>query len=108
MDDLAAPPQRAGSADETRVGEAPSAQRAAEPSGGGRGHVRRPGKRRRNAFSSAPTATANGNTNAAMARPVRQPRSFTIIKKFATQGMNSVTVVTATTTWTGSRRPARA
>ena len=43
-----------------------------------------------------PTATAKGRTNAATARAVRAPRSLTIMKKFAMQGMNSVIVTAAT------------
>ncbi len=32
--------------------------------------------------------------------PILQPRSFRIMKKFAMHGMKSVTVTSATTTWT--------
>ena len=46
--------------------------------------------------------------NAATASAVRQPRSFTIMKKFAMQGMNSVMVTEATRACTASRRPSRA
>ena len=39
--------------------------------------------------------------NAAIARAVFQPRSLTIMKKFAMHGMKSVIVTIATTIWIG-------
>ncbi len=51
-------------------------------------------------FKSAPTPNANGVMKAMIATPVLQPRSFRIMKKFAMHGTNSVTVTSATVTWT--------
>ena len=56
----------------------------------------------------AATATAKGTMKAATASAVRQPRSFTIIRKLATQGMNRVMATVATSTCTPSSRPSAA
>ena len=42
-----------------------------------------------------------------IAIPVFEPRSFSITRKFAMQGMNSVMTVRATTVCTGLRAPSR-
>src|SRR5678815_5780709 len=57
-------------------------------------------------WSTPPTARENGKMKAAAARPNFQPRSLTIMKKLAMQGMKSVITTTATRTWTGLRVPA--
>ena len=110
LHDVAAGREGAAFADLVAVRESEAAERTHE---GGRGGLRgfEPAKgdlvphsgresARSAALSAAPTARAKGKMKAAMARAVRQPRSFTIMKKLATHGMKSVIVVMATTIWT--------
>src|SRR5262249_45532466 len=118
---VAAAADRAGCADLPAVREAQAAQRArerrlrvrrgregllAQRAAGGVRH--RTDTARSSALKPAPTARANGKTNATTAAAVRQPRSLTIMKTFAMQGTNSVIVTAATSACTASSCPARA
>ena len=105
---------RTGAADLPAVRKAASAQSADEQGAGGcrrrhlpEGHLsRRPvGVHRsgtENAVSAqwtkAPAPSAKGVMKAAIASAVFQPRSLTIMKKLAMQGMKSVIVTIETTT----------
>ena len=59
-------------------------------------------------FSAPPTPKAKGNMNATIYSAVFIPRSFTIMKKFAMHGTNSVITVRLTTIWIGSSNPSLA
>src|SRR5262249_47451028 len=123
LHDFAPRVERARSAHERAVAEAGSTQRAVERGGvlrrrgdrDERGGFRRRAhhrsatwKARSVQLSAAPRAMAKGKMNAGIARRVWRPRSRTIMKKFAIQGMNSVMTTPATPPGPGSSRPASA
>src|SRR6266545_6877018 len=125
LDQVASVRHRAGAADPTPVREARSAERASENGsgvleggnrperisrrrGGRAAHLRFTGNAVRTQWTAAPAPSANGVMNAAIARAVLQPRSLTIMKKFAMHGMKRVIVTMETTICSAESFPWRA
>src|SRR6266540_6592184 len=125
LDQIASVRHRAGAADPTPVIEARSAERARENSSGVLKGGKRPERisRRRGGrpvhlrftenvvraqWTAAPAPSAKDVMNAAIARAVFQPRSLTIMKKFAMHGMKRVIVTMETTICSAESFPWRA
>src|SRR6266542_2513433 len=125
LDQVASVRHRAGAADPTPVPEARSAERARENGsgvreggkrperiprrrGGRAAHLRFTEKAVRAQWTAAPAPSAKGVMNAAIATAVFQPRSLTIMKKFAIHGMKSVIVTMETTICSAESFPWRA